>query len=173
MKPQTSPSDLEYLSLEQAANICCVSNERFARWIEKGAVPVIDHGDRKFIRSHDLIQHLIRHNIPIPDRLLQGNSKKILFILAGETVSTKVTSEIIWTLYRLRKQTPYVFDFVRYDENIELKIIIFGPNCIVLLQCDSANPEPAQAIRKMVNGTIPIHCFTVDQPIDLDRLCNQ
>ena len=95
-----SPNDLEHLSLEQAANICCVSDERFSRWIEKGAVPVIDHGGRRLIRSHDLIQHLIRHNIPIPDRLLQGNIKKILFLLAGETVPPSVTSEIIWALYQ-------------------------------------------------------------------------
>ena len=167
-----SPNDLEHLSLEQAANICCVSDERFSRWIEKGAVPVIDHGGRRLIRSHDLIQHLIRHNIPIPDRLLQGNIKKILFLLAGETVPPSVTSEIIWALYRLRKQTRYIFDFVRYDANIELKIITFGPDSIVLLQGDSEDQEPLRTIRKMVNGTTPVHCLAIDRPIDLDLLCN-
>lgn len=166
-----SPNDLEYLSLEQAASICCVSDERFARWIEKGAVPVIDHGDRHLIRSHDLIQHLIRHNIPIPDRLLQGASKKILFILASEIVPPSLTSEIIWALYRLRKQTQYIFDFVSYDRNIELKIITFGPNSIVLLQGDSTDQEPVRTIRRMINGTTPLHCLTMDQPIDLELLC--
>ena len=118
-----TPNDLEYLDVEQAANICSVSDERFAKWIEKGLVPVIEHGSKRLVRAHDLIQHLIRHNIPIPERLLQGSSKKILFILMEETIPQSVTSEIIWTLYRLREQSPYIFDIVRDDTNIELKII--------------------------------------------------
>ena len=34
-KKTLTPNDLEYLDLEQAATICCVSNERFGKWIEK------------------------------------------------------------------------------------------------------------------------------------------
>lgn len=164
---QLTPNDLEYLDLEQAANICSVSNERFAKWIEKGLVPVIEHGGKRLVRSHDLIQHLIRHNIPIPDRLLQGNSKKILFILMEETIPPSVTSEIIWALYRLRKQSPYIFDIVRYDRNIELKIITFSPDVIFLLRKDAVDQAHEQAIARMVNGTTPVHAFSIDRPVDL------
>ena len=172
-KKSSTPNDLEYLDLEQAANICCVSVERFGKWIEKGVVPVINHHGKLLIRSHDLIQHLIRHNIPIPDRLLQGNNKKILFILTEEAVPQAVTSEIIWALYRLRKRTPYIFDFVRYDKNIELKIITFRPDIIFLLQKETVDPEPEKLLRKMVNGTTPVHAFSTDQPINLDQYLNE
>lgn len=80
------PEDLEYLSVDQAASICCVSEERFAKWIEKGLLPVIESKGSNLVRSRDLIQHLIRHNIRIPERLLQGNSKKILFILMEKDI---------------------------------------------------------------------------------------
>ena len=163
-----TPNDLEYLDVGQAANICSVSDERFAKWIEKGLVPVIEHGGKRLVRAHDLIQHLIRHNIPIPERLLQGSSKKILFILMEETIPQSVTSEIIWTLYRLREQSPYIFDIVRDDTNIELKIITFGPDVIFLLRKDTTDQAREQAIARMVNGTTPVHAFSIDHPIDLD-----
>ena len=168
--PKTSrtANDLEYLDVEQAANICSVSDERFARWIDKGLVPVIAHGGKRLVRAHDLIQHLIRHNIPIPERLLQGSSKKILFILMEETIPERVTSEIIWTLYRLREQTPYIFDIVRDDPNIELKIITFNPDVIFLLRKDSTDQAREQAIARMhtalaetaiegIQSNVPLH----------------
>jgi hypothetical protein len=35
LKQMLTPDALEYLSFEQAASICCVSEERFAKWIER------------------------------------------------------------------------------------------------------------------------------------------
>jgi len=169
----STPTDHEYLDLKQAAVICSVSDERFGKWIDKGVVPVIDVNGKKLIHSHDLIQHLVRHNIPIPDRLLQGNSKKILFVLTDESVPPTVTSEVIWALYKLRKQNAYIFDFVRFDSNIELKIITFRPDRIVLLQEDAADREPERLIRKMVNGSTPIYAFAADRTIELDQFLSE
>ena len=171
-KPFT-PNDLEYLNLEQAAVICSVSDERFSKWIDKGVVPVIDVNGKKLIHSHDLIQHLVRHNIPIPERLLQGNSKKILFVLTDESIPPTVTTEVIWALYKLRKRTSYIFDFVRLDSNIELKIITLRPDVIVLLQEDAGDREPERLIRKMVNGSTPIYAFTADQTVELDQFLSE
>jgi hypothetical protein len=169
----STPNDHEYLDLKQAAVICSVSDERFGKWIDKGVVPVIDVNGKKLIHSHDLIQHLVRHNIPIPDRLLQGNSKKILFVLTDESVPNTVTTEVIWSLYKLRKQTAYIFDFVRFDSNIELKIITFRPDRIVLVQADAGDLEPERLIRKMANGSTPIYTFTADRTSELDRFLSE
>lgn len=172
--PKPIPAnDFEYLDLKQAAIICCVSDERFKKWIDKGVIPVIDLNGKQLIHSHDLIQHLVRHNIPIPDRLLQGNSKKILFVLADETIPHALTTEVIWALYRLRKRTSYIFDFVRFDKNIELKIITFRPDVIVLLQQDDSDPEPEKSLRKMANGTTPVHAFSAKRKINLDAILSE
>jgi hypothetical protein len=171
-QPTNTSSDHEYLELKQAAVICSVSDERFAKWIDKGVVPVIDVNGKKLIHSHDLTQHLVRHNIPIPDRLLQGNSKKILFVLTDESIPHAVTTEVIWALYNLRKKTAYIFDFVRFDSNIELKIITFRPDKIVLLQEDAGDKKPAQHIQKMVNGSTPIYTVAAGRTSGLDQfLC--
>lgn len=171
-QPTNTSSDHEYLDLKQAAVICSVSDERFGKWIDKGVVPVIEVNGKKLIHSHDLIQHLVRHNIPIPDRLLRGNSKKILFVLTDETIPHTVTSEVIWALYTLRKQSAYIFDFVRFDSNIELKIITFRPDKIVLLQEDAGDRKPTQHLQKLVNGSTPICTFAAGHTSELDQfLC--
>lgn len=170
IRQSLNPTDLEYLGLEQAAAICSVSDERFAKWIEKGAVPVIDIKGKKLIRAHDLIQHLIRHNIPIPDRLLQGNTRKILFILAEEDLPDSVTAEVIWALYRLKKRTSFIVDFARHDQQVELKIITFSPDIICLLQKNRVDHDAAEAIRTMHNGAIPVYAFATDREINLDVL---
>ena len=163
----------EYLDLKQAAIICSVSEERFGKWIDKRVVPVIEARGRKLIHSHDLVQHLVRHNIPIPDRLLQGNSKKILFVLTDESIPHKVTIEVIWTLYALRKETAYIFDFVRFDSNIELKVITFRPDKIVLLQGNPGDREPARQLQKLTNRTTPVHTFAADGTVELKQFLSE
>lgn len=165
-------SDHEYLDLKQAAILCSVSDERFSKWIDKGVIPVFDVHGRKLIHSHDLIQHLVRHNIPIPDRLLQGKSKKILFVLADDSMPNSMTADVIWALYQLRKQTPYIFDFIQFDSDVELKIITFAPDRIVLLQADAGNLEPEQRLRDLSNDQTPIFVCAGPQTTALSQfLC--
>ncbi len=170
LKKMLNPNDLEYLTFEQAASICCVSEERFGKWIEKGLIPVIVINEKKFIRPQDLIQHLIGHNIRIPDRLLQGNIKKILFILMQTEIPQAMTTKIIWALYRLRKQTSYIYDFIEYDKNTELKIITFDPDTIFLLTKDTQSQDAKKNIDRMLGKNIPVHSFSVDRDINLDAI---
>jgi len=165
--------DHEYLGLRQAAVICSVSEERFGKWIDKGAVPVIEGKDGKMIHSHDLVQHLVRHNIPIPDRLLQGNSKKILFVLADESIPHTVTIEVIWALHALRKETAYIFDFVRLDTNIELKIITFHPDKIVLLQENSDGKESIWQLKKLTNDATPVYTFAAERIAEFKQFLSE
>jgi len=165
--------DHEYLDLKQAAVICSVSEERFGKWIDKGVVPVIEAKGRKLIHSHDLVQHLVRHNIPIPDRLLQGSSKKILFVLAGESIPNQATIEVINALYALRKETAHILDFVRFDSNIELKLITFHPDKIVLVQDNPGDREPARQLQKLNNRAAPVHTFAADGIVELKQFLNE
>jgi hypothetical protein len=171
LKNILQPEDLEYLSFEQAASICSISEERLVRWIDKGMLPVITVQKQSLIRSQDLIQHLIRHNIRIPQRLLQGNIKKILFILMQTEIPASMTRDIIWALYRQMDHASYVFDFIEDDENTELKIITFDPDAIFLLQTeDNRGSDSELNISKMLSRVIPIHRFPVDREIDVDAL---
>jgi len=172
-QPQHPPAGHEYLDLKQAAIICSVSEERFSKWIDKGVVPVVEGKEGRLIHSHDLVQHLVRHNIPIPDRLLQGNSKKILFVLTDESIPHTVTIEVIRALCALRKETAYIFDFVRFDDNLELKVITFHPDKIVLLQENPGEREPERLLRKLTNDATPVYAFTAERTVELKQFLSE
>jgi len=172
LKKILNPNDLEYLTIDQAASICSVSEERFQKWIEKGLLPIIEAKESRLIRSRDLIQHLIRHNIRIPERLLPGNSKKILFILLEKDLPPAITEGLIWTLYRLRQHPAYIVDFIECGSTTELKVITFDPDIIFLLKNNCDAQASALKLHQMLAKEIPIHCFPVDQAIDIDSLLN-
>nr|WP_320010976.1 hypothetical protein [uncultured Desulfobulbus sp.] len=171
LKHHLHPDDLEYLSFAQVAAICSISQERLTRWVSKGMLPVITCNEQQLIRSQDLIQHLIRHNIRIPARLLQGSTKKILFILMQAVISSEMTRDIIWALYRQKEQGRYIFDFIQHDENTELKIITFAPDAIFLLTSKDlpASPLPLN-VNAILGRKTPIFTFPVDQVVDIDTL---
>lgn len=162
----------EYLDLEQAATICSVSNKRFAKWLAKGNVPVVEQDGKRMLHSHDLIQHLVGHNIPIPDRLLQGHSEKILFVIADENLSSNITTEVIWALYSLREKKSHIIDFVKFDESTELKIITFTPDRIVILQQDNKDCAVKNSIQKIGERAIPICTLTSKNNGGLDEFLN-
>ncbi|MBM9613197.1 helix-turn-helix domain-containing protein [Desulfobulbus rhabdoformis] len=171
LKHNLHPDDLEYLSFTQVADLCGISQERLTRWINKGMLPVIKSNTQELIRSQDLIQHLIRHNIRIPARLLQGSTKKILFILMQPALSSEMTRDVIWALYRQKEHARYIFDFIQHNENTELKIITFDPDAIFLLKSKNL---PASKLPLNVNAIlgrkIPVFTFPVDQVVDIDTL---
>jgi hypothetical protein len=173
LKKILQPDDLEYLTFDQAAAICSISLERLIRWIDKGMLPVITLQEQRLIRAQDLIQHLIRHNIRIPERLLQGSIKKILCILMQTEIPVAMTRDILWALYRQKDNSSYVFDFIELNSDTELKIITFDPDVIFLLQTDgSKDSNTTGGISKMLTKEVPIHLFPVNREIDIDLLFN-
>ncbi len=155
--------DSEYLTPAQAASVCCVSVDRFFRWLDSGLIPVICRRGRRLISSQDLIHHLVRHNIPVPDRLLQGGLKKILVILQQLIMPKAVTAKIIWTLYRFREKTPCILECIAYDSNTELKIITFSPDAILLFGMDEQVEDTAAGIRQILTNAIPLYSFSPAQ----------
>ena len=150
----SATQNLEYLSLKQAASICCVSPERFGRWIDKGALPVISGPDGPLIRAYDLIQHLIRHNIRIPERLLPGNTKKVLFILLEKMLPAALTTRVIWMIYQLRQHPSFILDFIEFDATTELKVINFDPDIVFLVHNDAQHTLSPADLHKMLGKSV-------------------
>ena len=156
----------EYLTIKNAALISCVSDERFIRWVDKGLIPVITKGENTFVRSRDLVQHLIQYNIPIPDGLLQGSAKKILFIFLQRIMPKGFSAEIIQVLYKLRSQTSFILDFIEDDSCTSLKIMTFKPDIIFLLfgQCNVS--LTTNSIKETLMKDVPVYSFHADRNID-------
>ncbi len=156
----------EYLTIKKAALVSCVSEERFSRWVDKGLIPVITRGEDTFVRSRDLVQHLIQYNIPIPDGLLQGSAKKILFIFLQRIMPEGFSAEIIQVLYKLRSQTSFILDFIEDDSCTSLKIMTFKPDIIFLLfgQCNESLTK--SSIKATLMKDVPVYSFHADRNMD-------
>ena len=163
-------AELEYLSLEQAATLCGVSEERFRKWAEMDPLPLIETGGKRLVRAQDLIRHLIENNIRLPERLLSGQTRKILFI--GGKNKTLPGIEMIWALYRLQRSSRSVLNFIEDDENAELKVITFDPDYIFLLP--PVDEESADIVRfkAVLSRPVPVQVFSPDSITNLDGATN-
>jgi hypothetical protein len=160
------PAELEYLSVEQAAALCSVSEERFWKWVAMGLLPLIETGGKQLVRAQDLIRHLIEHNIRLPERLLPGKARKILFISQKNEMPPGI--EIVWALYRLQHRSRSVFNFIENDENADLKIITFDPDCIFLLPPANEKSEAIARFSAMLNRPVPVRIFSPNSVAELD-----
>ena len=169
-RPQTAiaPAELEYLSLEQAAALCSVSEERFRKWVGMDLLPLIESGGKRLVRARDLIHHLIEHNIRLPERLLPGQARKILFI--GNKGQMPPGIEMVWALCRLRRGSRSVFNFIEDDENADLKIITFDPDYIFLLPPIDEKSADIARFNAVLNHSVPVQIFSPDSVAKLEAL---
>ncbi|WP_028582650.1 helix-turn-helix domain-containing protein [Desulfogranum japonicum] len=165
--------DSEYLTPDQAASVCCVSVDRFSRWLDSGLIPVIARQGQRLISSQDLIHHLVRHHIPVPDCLLQGHLKKILVIFQQLLMPKAVTAKIIWALYRFREKTSCIIECIAYDSNTELKIITFSPDTILVFGRDEQVKNTADSIRQVLTTSIPLYSFSPTETSDFESVLNR
>ena len=127
--------------------------------MRQGLVPVVRQGGRKLIKSRDLIEHLISHNIRIPEELLQGGRKKILFIGLHDHVESGLAAAVIRLLYRLRERENFIVDFIRHGEHTELKIITLEPDKIILLGADPEAQDLLTSLRRLLAPEASIQCL--------------
>jgi len=169
-RPQTvvEAAELEYLSLEQAAALCSVSEERFRKWLKIGPLPLIEAGGKMLVRAQDLIRHLIEHNIRLPERLLPGQARKILFI--GKKDKMPPGREIVWALSHLQRGSRSVFNFIEDDENADLKIITFDPDCIFLLPPLDEKSAGIARFNTVLSRSVPVRVFSPNSIADLDSV---
>jgi hypothetical protein len=162
------PAELEYLSLAQAAALCSVSEERFWKWVDRGLLRLIEKSGKQLVRSQDLIRHLIEHNIRLPERLLPGKARKILFISKKNQMPRAI--EIVSALYRLQHNPRSVFKFIEDDENVDLKIITFAPDCIFLLPPFGEESQDIARFNAALSHPVPIRVLSPSAVADLDSI---
>ena len=149
----------EFINPSRAAALCSVSVARFESWMRQGLVPVVRQGGRMLIKSRDLIEHLISHNIRIPEELLLGGRKKILFIGLHDHVEPELAAAVIRLLYRLREREDFIVDFIRHGEHTELKIITLEPDKVVVLGADQEAQELQAGLRRLLAPETSIQCL--------------
>lgn len=141
------------LSLELAASLCGISPNRARKWIDKhGLKAVRGEGDKLFINAADLIDFLVKYNMPIPDAIVPKNTKKILFVYREGADDKNFLRYLIGFIRQLRKKKScFIADQVPYSPDVQMKIMVFKPDLILLDAVD--NTENVIAISRFVNNS--------------------
>lgn len=127
MKKQT-------LNIDQAASLCGVSPTRVKAWIDKKELRAGEnHGREQWIRHTDLIDFLVKFNMPIPDALLPYKARKILFIYNDDSGSRLFMRFLIRLLGQLKKtHQTFVADHIPYGPDAKIKVMVFKPDLVLL-----------------------------------------
>ncbi|MDY0351000.1 MAG: hypothetical protein RBR09_07090 [Desulfobulbaceae bacterium] len=140
------------LSLEQIATLCGVSPGRVSRWIEKkGLQTLSSEGTEDMVLQADLIDFLVKYNMPIPDSIMPFQAKKILFIYSNFSDERLFIRFLVHFLGQLKKeQRNLIADHVAYGPDAKMKVMVFKPD-LILLDMMENNREAIAMIRQIKN----------------------
>ncbi len=136
---------LEIVTFEQVASLCCVSEDRVKKWVDKRGLKSLTKESEQVYR-HDLVDFLVQYNMPIPPSILPVEAKKILFIFSSETLKYIYVTFLVHFFQKLRTEENFISDTVCYDQKAKYKILTFSPDLIVTYTI-SAYDNALQLIR--------------------------
>jgi CheY-like chemotaxis protein len=141
------------LSLEQIATLCGVSLCRVKRWIEKKGLQTRSHeGAEEIVLHADLIDFLVKFNMPIPDSIMPFQAKKILFIYSNFSDERLFIRFLVHFLGQLKKeQHNLIADHVSYGPDAKMKVMVFKPDLIILDMME--NDQEAVAMSRQIKDT--------------------
>jgi len=140
------------LSLEQIATLCGVSPGRVRRWIEKkGLQTSSSEGSEDMVLHADLIDFLVKFNMPIPDSIMPFQAKKLLFIYSNFSDERLFIRFLVHFLGQLKKeQRNLIADHVAYGPDAKMKVMVFKPD-LILLDMMENNREAIAMVRQIKN----------------------
>lgn len=141
------------LALDEMAFLCGVSRERVKNWARKGELRIISDGDREQkVYATDVIDFLVKHNMPIPEPIMPRNMRKVLFVYSDDFASKKFLQFLI-NFYRQVKEKHFHFiaDHTMYGPEAKMKVMVFNPHLIILdmTENDLDAAIMAKGIRKL------------------------
>lgn len=124
-------SEFELLDFEQVAALCCVSQERVKKWVEKRCLESLPTKSGQ-VRSDRLVDFLVQYNMTIPASILPVEAKKILFVFSSETLGYIYVTFLTHIFEKLREEENFISDTICYDQKVKYKILTFVPDLIIV-----------------------------------------
>jgi len=117
------------LDIRQVSLYCGFSEETVQNWIEKGelkATPVQEGHYR--ISVADLVDFLIKYNLPIPDKILSPGTKKVLIIVNEE----KTVLDTLLECFKKENIQDFIIDCSAYGLDTHMKLFLFKPDLVLI-----------------------------------------
>ncbi|MEW6108729.1 MAG: hypothetical protein AB1632_06130 [Nitrospirota bacterium] len=122
------------LTLEQISLYCGIPIKRVANWVENKGLKLskVEDSIRK-VSLDELIDFLVRHNMPIPDPIIPLKVRKILFVFAGHLIMDEIVLKFLMKFFeRLKREANLIVDYCSYGSLVKMKLLIFRPDLIIL-----------------------------------------
>jgi len=121
------------LNLEQTAAVCGVSLSRVKKWIGGRGLKVdTNDPDNAMVNHDDLIDFLIKYNMPIPESFIPYKAKKLLITYTSTDNNCSFIKFLVRFLGELKKETNFIVDHVAYGTDTKMKLMVFKPDLILL-----------------------------------------
>ncbi len=123
-----------YLSLDQISTYCGIPINRINNWVggKQLKVSKVEDNTQK-IQLDELIDFLVRHNMPIPDSIIPVKVRKILFIFAKDLIMDEIVLKFLMKFFeRLKKEANLIIDYCSYGSMVKMKLLVFKPDLVIL-----------------------------------------
>lgn len=122
------------LTLEQISLYCSVPLKRVMNWVENRGLSISGtEGDAARVSLQELIDFLVRHNMPIPDSIMPVKVRKILFVFAEELIMDEIVLKFLMRFFeRMKKEAHLIIDYCSYGPMVKMKLLVFRPDLVIL-----------------------------------------
>ncbi len=122
-----------FLNLDQISVYCGTPLKRVNNWVEKKGLPMtVDNGVRK-VSHADLIDFLVKHNMPIPEAIIPAKVKKILFVFSQELIMDEIVLNFLMKFFeKLKTESDLIVDYCSYGTMVNMKLLVFKPDLVIL-----------------------------------------
>lgn len=123
-----------FLSLDQISLYCGIPLKRVNNWVESRGLEVSKtEGNVRKVSHNELIDFLVRHNMPIPDSIIPLKVRKILFVFAEEVIMDEIVLKFLMKFFeRLKKEANLIVDYCSYGSVVRMKLLVFKPDLVIL-----------------------------------------
>lgn len=122
-----------FLNLDQVSLYCGTPIRRVINWVEKKGLAVSkDNGDLK-VSHADLIDFLVKHNMPIPEAIMPVTVKKILFVFSEDLIMDEIVLNFLMKFFeKLKSESDLIIDYCSYGSMVNMKLLVFKPDLVIL-----------------------------------------
>lgn len=130
----TMKHDDFFLTMDQVSFYCSVPLRRVNNWVESRGLKLAEkQGEVSRVSVDELIDFLVRHNMPIPDSIMPVKVRKILFVFAEELIMDEIVLKFLMKFFeRLKKEARLIVDYCSYGPLVKMKLLVFKPDLVIL-----------------------------------------
>ncbi len=119
------------LSFKEIADACCIQLDRVEDWLAAHHLKRVRPGE-DLLDAAEVVDFLVRHDMPVSPALLPANTKKILFIAASDSEFRALAEKFDYICRFFAERSNILVETAVAGRYADLCIFAFAPHVIVI-----------------------------------------